>query len=72
VHNHEHKVKCFKAKILMKENAWFLPCSRGKELASVKLGDCCPPNAPCSRAMLDAIRHDARMLTEMTKVSKLS
>jgi hypothetical protein len=57
VHNHEYKVKNPKQKIILKENAWCLPCSREERLVLVKLG------VPSwSTTVLGPIQHDASML----------
>jgi hypothetical protein len=52
-----HKVKITKQKPRVGLCNWCLPCLDGEELVSGKLGECCAPNAPCSRVALEPIHH---------------
>jgi hypothetical protein len=51
------KSKDYKGKPYKKDYAWYLPCSRAKELASVKLDNCCPSRASFSKVVLVPIWH---------------
>jgi hypothetical protein len=51
-----HKVKISKRKTEKRLYNWYLSCSKEGELVSGKLRVDCPPNAPCSRSVLEPIR----------------
>jgi hypothetical protein len=64
VHIQEHKGIFSKQKVLYKDNAWCLPCSKeGERLASAKLG------APSKLTTIEPMHHDARVLMKDGKES---